>query len=88
MVQRPKDNSHIVAAEVGLELPGQNLESSTLANTVRPDETEHLTGARSGEPVKFERVCRVPMRDFRLQIGRQVDDSNSLKRTSADVMRS
>ena len=33
-----------------LELAGENLEGSGLADTVGAYETEHLTGARDGEP--------------------------------------
>ena len=33
-----------------LELAGENLEGSGLADTVGADETEHLTGARHREP--------------------------------------
>ena len=60
---------YIVAAEVGLELPGQNLESGSLADTVCPDETEHLTRARSGKPMEFEGVCGVSVSHLGLEVG-------------------
>ena len=74
--------THIVAAKVGLQLSSKNLEGGTLSDTVGTDKAEHLARARGGETVKLERVRGVTMCDLRIEVGRQVDDSNGFEGAS------
>ena len=71
----------VVAAQVGLQLATQNLQGSTLANTVCSDETENLTGAGHGQTVQLEAVGGVTVGDLALQIGGQVDDVDGTEGT-------
>lgn len=71
----------VEATEVGLELASQDLERSTLADSVGTNETENLTGTRSWQPVQLERVGAVAVRDMRFEVGRQVENGDSLKGT-------
>lgn len=64
----------IIFAKVRLELSAQNLESCTLSNTVRANETEDLTGSRCWQAMKLETVGRVSMGYMGLEIGGEVDD--------------
>lgn len=70
----------VVAAQVGLELAAQNLQRSTLADTVGADETEHLTGTGHGKTVKLEAVGGVTVGDLGFQVGGQVDNVNGTER--------
>lgn len=71
----------VVAAEVGLQLAAQNLQGSTLSDTVGTDQTKHLTGPGHGKPVQLEAVCRITVRDLSLEIGGQIDDVDGVKGT-------
>lgn len=71
----------VIAAQVRLELAAENLQRSTLANTVCSHKTEDLAGAGHRKPVELEAVGRVAMGDFRLQVGGQVDDVDGAKGT-------
>lgn len=75
--------TYIVSSKIGFEFSSQNLQCCALSDTVCSHEAKHLTGSRSRESVQFESVGGITMRDLRFQVGRQVDDRNSLKRTSA-----
>ena len=46
----------IVTTEVRLQLATENLQRSTLSDTVCSDKTENLTRAGHGKPVKLETV--------------------------------
>lgn len=71
----------IIAAQVGLKLATEDLQSCTLSNTVGSNETENLTGTGHGESVELEAVGRVSVGDLGFEVGRQVDDVNSTERT-------
>ena len=75
--------TYVISSKIGFKFSGQNLQRRTLSDTVCSHETEHLTRPWSREPMQFEGVGGVAMRDLRFQVGRQVDDCNSLKRTPA-----
>lgn len=77
--------AHIKAPEVGLELAREDLECGRLADTVRADEAEDLARARRGQSMELERVGRVAVRHLRLEVGRQVDDVDRLKRAPVRV---
>lgn len=70
----------VVAAQVGLKLSTQNLQRSTLSDTVGSDETKNLTGTGHGQTVKLEAVGGVTVGDLGFQIGGQVDDVNGTER--------
>jgi len=70
----------VVAAEVRLKLATENLQRSTLANTVGTNESKDLSGSRHRQSVELEAVGRVAMRDLSLEIGRKVDDGDGVKR--------
>ena len=61
--------TYIVATKVRLQLSCQNLQRGTLSNTVGTDKSEYLTGARSGETMKLERVRSITVRDLRFKVG-------------------
>jgi hypothetical protein len=71
----------VEAAEIGLQLAAQNLQSSTLSGTVTTDKTEDLTGSGHGQSVELEAVGRVTVGDLRLEVGGQVDDVDGIERT-------
>jgi hypothetical protein len=71
----------VEAAEVGLQLAAQNLQSSTLSGTVTTDKTQDLTGSGHGQSVELEAVGRVTVGDLRLEVGGQVDDVDGIERT-------
>ena len=74
--------TYIVATKVRLQLSRKYLEGGTLSDTVGTDESEHLTRARSGQTVKLEGVCGVTMCYLRVEVGWQVNDSDSFEGTS------
>ena len=80
------DETHVVAAEIGLELSGQDLERRALPDAVRPDEAEDLAGPRGGQAVELERVGGVAVRDLGLEVRREVDDGDGLERASARTL--
>ena len=71
----------LVAAQVGLQLATQNLQRSTLSDTVCSNETKDLTGAGHRKTVELEAVGRITVGDLGLQVGGQVDDVDSTERT-------
>jgi hypothetical protein len=71
----------VVAAEVGLQLAAQNLQSSTLSGTVTTNKTQDLTRSGHGQSVELETVGRVTVGDLRLEVGGQVDDVDGIERT-------
>ena len=64
-------------AQIRLQLAAENLERSTLADTVCSDQTKDLTRTRHRKSVKLERVGTIAMRHLRLQVGWQVDNRDS-----------
>lgn len=71
----------VVTAQIGLELARQNLERSTLSNTVGTDKTQDLTWSGHRKPVELEAVGGVPMGDLGLEIGRQINDVDGIEGT-------
>ncbi len=71
----------IVTAKVGLELPTEDLQGSTLANTVGSDQTKNLPRARHGKPMELKAVGAITMGDLALQVGGKVDNGDGVKRT-------
>jgi hypothetical protein len=67
----------VVPSEVGLQPATENLERSTLADTVGSDETEDLAGARHRQTVQFEGVGAIAVRHLRLEVRRKVDDGDT-----------
>ena len=67
----------VVAAQVGLELSTENLQSSTLSDTVCSNKTENLSGTGHGKSVKLETVGRITVGDLGLEVGGQVDNVDS-----------
>lgn len=70
-----------VAAQVGLELSGQDLQGSTLADTVGSDQTQNLTWSRHGQTMQLEAVGAISVGDLTLEVGGQVDNGNGVKGT-------
>jgi hypothetical protein len=69
----------IVSAQVGLELSTQNLEGSTLSDTVGTDKSKHLTGSGHGKTVQLEAVGAISVGDLALKVGGQVDDIDRIE---------
>lgn len=69
----------IVSSQVWFQFPTQNLEGSTLANTVGSYQTKHLSGAGGWQSVELEAVGGVSVGDLRFEIGWQIDDIDSSK---------
>ena len=64
----------IVSAQVGLKLSTQNLEGSTLSDTVGTDKSKHLTGSGHRKTVQLEAVGAISVGDLALKVGGQVID--------------
>lgn len=69
----------VMAAEIGLELSAENLQCSTLANTVGSNQSENLSRSGHRETMQLEAVGAIAMGDLAFQIGRQVDDGNGIE---------
>ena len=78
--------TYIIATEIGLELPGQNFESSTLADTVGADKTKNLARSWCWQTMELECIRGVTMRNFRLKIGGEIDDSDGFEWASEPTM--
>jgi hypothetical protein len=70
----------IISPQVGLEFTAQDLQRSTLPNTVCAHETEDLTGTRRRQAVELETVGRIPMGHLGFKVGGQVDDVDGTER--------
>jgi hypothetical protein len=71
-----------VSAQVGLELSTQNLEGSTLSNTVGTDKSKNLTGSGHGKTMQLEAVGAISVGNLALKIGGQVDNVDRIKRAA------
>ena len=71
----------VVSSQVGLELSCQDLQCRRLSDTVGSYQTQDLTRSRSGKTMQLERVGGITMGDLRVQVGRQVENLDSVKRT-------
>lgn len=69
----------IMATQVRLQLAAENLQRSTLADTVGSHKTEHLTRSGHGQTMKLEAVGAITMGDLVLEIGGQVDDGDGVE---------
>jgi hypothetical protein len=54
----------VMTAKIRLELSAENLQGSTLANTVGADQAKNLPRAGHGKPMKLEAVGSIAMRDL------------------------
>lgn len=54
----------LVASQVRLQLTAEYLQGRALPNTVRADQSKHLTGSGHGQPMEFEAVGRVSVGDL------------------------
>lgn len=72
----------VVSAQVGLELSTQNLEGSTLSDTVGTDKSENLTGAGHGKTMQLEAVRAISVGNLALEVGGQVDNIDRIKRAA------
>ena len=66
----------VETAQVGLQLSGQNLQGSTLADTVCSNQTEDHSGTGHGQTVELEAVGRVAVGNLTLKVGGQVDNGD------------
>ena len=78
--------THIITAEVRFQFTSKDLESCTLADTVRPDEPEDLARSRRRQTVELERVGGVAVGDLRVEIRGQVDDGDGFERASGSTV--
>jgi hypothetical protein len=69
----------IVPAQVGLQLATENLQSCTLSDTIRADQSQNLARTGHGQSMQLEAVGRVSMRDLSLEVRRQVDDVDGIE---------
>ena len=70
-----------MTAQIGLELAAENLQGSTLSNTVGSNKTEDLARTRHGQPMKFEAVGAIAMSNLTLEIGGQIDNGDGFEGT-------
>lgn len=68
-----------VAAQVGLELSGQDLQGSALSDTVGSDQTQNLTGSGHRQTMQLEAVGAISVGDLALEVGGQIDDGNGVE---------
>lgn len=68
-----------MAAQVGLELSAENLQGSTLADTVGSHETENLARAGHGQTVQLEAVRAIAVGHLALEVCWQVDDGDGVE---------
>jgi len=71
--------TYVVLSQVGLELSSKDLQSSTLANTVLANQSQHLTSAGRGKSVKLEGVGTITMRSFLLEILGKINNVDGIK---------
>lgn len=69
----------VISTQVGLELATENLQSGTLSNTVRSNETENLARPRHGKTVKLESVGAISVSNLTLEVRGQVDNRDGVK---------
>lgn len=67
-------------AQVGLQFSTEDLQSGTLADTVRSNETQHVSRPRHRQSVQLEAVGGVSVGDLALEVGGQVDDGDGTER--------
>ena len=68
-----------MSTQVGLELAGQNLQGSTLSDTVGTDQTQHLSRSGHRQTMQLETVGAISVGDLALEVGGQVDDGNGIE---------
>eukprot|EP00964_Phaeocystis_antarctica_P102739 scaffold68058_cov49-Phaeocystis_antarctica.AAC.3 len=82
MLEKVSTYRLVHAAEVGLELTGEDAQRGRLTDAVRPDQPEHLPRPWRRHPVQLERVGSVAVGDGRRQLVRQVDDTHGATGTA------
>lgn len=70
-----------MAAQVGLEFAAEDLQGSTLSDTVGSHKTKDLTRSGHRQTMELEAVGAITMGDLVLEVGGQVDDGDGIKRT-------
>jgi hypothetical protein len=75
---------NVETTQVGLQLAREDLERRRLSDTVRSDETEHLSWSGSGETMKLEGVGGVTVSDLRFEVRRQVDNVDGFEGASVE----
>lgn len=73
--------THGKSSEIRFLLAREYFQRCRLADTVRPDQSQHFALPRRGQPVQFERIFRVPVRGVLLQVAGQVNDRDGFERT-------
>jgi len=69
----------IIPPQIRLLLARQNLQRRTLADTVRPNQSEHLSRPWHGQAVQLEGVGGVSVGDLSLEVGGQIDDVDGVE---------
>jgi hypothetical protein len=64
----------VISSKIRLELATQDLQCCTLADSVRTNQSQHLSRARHRQSVKLEAICGVSMCDLGFKVRRQIDD--------------
>lgn len=71
--------THIVSSQIRLQFAREDLQRSALSDTIRANKTQDLARARCRQTMQLEYAGSVAVRHLRLQVRRQVDDSDSLE---------
>jgi len=66
----------VESSQIGLELSAENFKSCTLADTVRSNKTENISGPWHGKTMELEAVGRITVGDLTLKVRGQVDDGD------------
>lgn len=66
----------VETTKVRLQLSAENLEGSTLSDTIGPDEAKNIARAGGGETMKLEAIGRVSVGKLSIEVGRKVDDGD------------
>lgn len=64
----------LISSQIGLELPTENLQRSTLSNTVGTDKTQNLSGSWCRQTMKLEAVRGISVGDVGFKVGWQIDN--------------
>lgn len=69
----------IVAAKIRFELATEDLQCSTLANTVCTNQPENLARSRHRKPMKLEAIGAIAVGNLAFQVGGKVDDGDGVE---------
>lgn len=79
---RRKRGTYIISSQVGFKLSSKNFECSALPNSVGTNQTKNLAWARGRETMEFKRIGGVAVSNFRVEVGRKVNDGDGFEWTS------